>query len=130
MSVTLGSVMDELGLRLAAVPGLRIFDFPPKSAQAPFAFVDLPRQIDYDASFGRGSDRFGIDVYVAVANQVDRAARDALALYCGTGVGSVKDALEGSKAQFTARVQSVTFGTIQMASGDFLGAVFSVDIAG
>lgn len=122
--------MDELGVRLATVTGLRVFDFPPKSAQAPFAFVDLPSSIDYDATYGRGSDRFTINVYVAVANQVDRSARDAVTAYCGTGAGSVKNALEGATTTFTTRVRTATFGTIQLASGDFLGVTFELDIAG
>lgn len=131
MSVTLNSVMDELGVRLATITGLRVFDFAPKSAQAPFAFVNMPSSLDYDLTYGRGSDRFTVDVYVAVGNQVDRAARDAVAEYCATsGAASVKAALEGSTTDFTTRVQRVTFGSIQLASGDFFGAVFTVDCAG
>lgn len=130
VSTNIGAVMDELGVRLATVTGLRVFDFPPKSAQTPFAFVDMPSSIDYDATYGRGSDRYTINVYVAVTAQVDRSSRDAVAAYCGVGVGSIKNALEGATTVFTTRVQSATFGTIQMASGDFFGVTFQCDIAG
>jgi hypothetical protein len=130
MSLVLSAVMDELGVRLATISGLRVFDFPPKSAQAPFAFVDFPQRLDYDATYGRGSDRLTLDVYVAVANQVSRSTRDAIVAYCGTAAGSVKNALEGSTTSFTTRVTAVEFGQISLASGDFFGAVFTLDIAG
>lgn len=124
----MGAVMDDLGARLGTITGLRVFDFPPLSAQAPFGFVNLPESINYDLTYGRGSDRMSVDVYVAVASVVDRAARDALSTFAaGT---SVKAALE--LQPFTVgvyRVTSVDFGPIVLASQAYLGAVFHVDVA-
>jgi hypothetical protein len=124
-----GTIMDAIGTRLGTVTGLRVFDFPPKSAQAPFAFVDLPERIDFDAALKRGYDRMTVRVVVCVADQVDRAARDAIATYAaGTGSGSIKAVLENGSIGSSCRVQSVEFRPVIMAGNAFLGAVFTLDV--
>lgn len=125
----LTDLMDQVGVALGTITGLRVYDFPPKSAQAPFAFVDFPDSVDYDLTYGRGEDRTTFDVVVAVANQVDRSARDAIAAYAaGSGAKSVKAAVEAGTVGNSARVQRVEFRTIVLASGTFQGAVFQVDV--
>lgn len=123
---TMAQVMDRIGVAVDTVAGLRVFDFPPLSAQPPFAFVDMPETIDYDQTFGRGSDHMTLEVVVGVAAQVDRAARDAMATYAaGT---SVKAAIEAI-TEFSCRVASVNFGQIQLSSGTYWGATFSVQVS-
>lgn len=127
-AANLTNVMDEIGVRLATISGLRYFDFPPKSAQPPFAFVNMPESIDYDLSMARGNDRFTVDVWVGVADVVDRASRDALAvLVAGSGVGSVKAAIEGSTV-YGFRVMTCKFAGITLAAGTYSGAILSVDV--
>jgi hypothetical protein len=129
-AITMGTIMDSLGTALATISGLRVFDFPPKSAQPPFAFVAMPDSIDYNLTFGRALDRASYKVYVGVANVVDRAARDELALYVGeTGAKSIKAALEAATGAGAVRVERAEFSTITLAAGEYAGITFLVDVA-
>lgn len=125
----IGTVMDDLGTALDTIDGLRVFDFPPKSAQPPFAFVDMPESVDFDLTLNRGSDRATFSVVVAVADVVDRAARDAIATYAaGSGASSVKAVLEAATIGLSVRVESVTFRPVTLAQGTYAGAIFEVDV--
>lgn len=130
MSVNnIGSVMDQIGVALATITGLRVFDFPPKSAQPPFAFVDMPEGIDFDLSYGRAQDRVNFTVVVAVADVVDRAARDAISVYAaGTGASSIKAVLDAADIGVSARVVSCEFRPVQLSAGAYAGAIFDLDV--
>lgn len=131
MSLNVATVMDQIGNALKGVAGLRTFDFPPLSAQPPFAFVMMPESIDFDLTYGRGSDRLSLDVYVGVSSQVDRAARDEIALYAaGSGDKSIKAVLESAGIDAAVRVVSASFEQITLGAGDYAGAIFRVDVAG
>lgn len=111
---------------MATIDGLRVFAFPPKSAQPPFAFVNLP-EIFYDSTFQRGADRFTTEVWVGVPDVVDRASTARLGLLvAGSGDGSVKAAIEASEV-FDHRVTQVTYTAIALAAGTYSGAIFTVD---
>lgn len=127
MAANVGVVMDAIGAALAGVSGLRVFDFPPRSAQPPFAFINLPESIDYDATMARGVDSFTLDVYVGVGTQVDRNTRDALAAYAaGDGLkATIEAALFTDQA---IRVTRAQFSTIQLAGGEYPGLVFTVEV--
>lgn len=129
MAAALGATMDQIGVALATVPGLRVFDFPPASAQPPFAFVDFPTSLVYDLTFRRGDDRAEFKVYVAVGSQVDRAVRDQLSAYAASsGEGSVFLALINGVVGKSLRVESVEFGPVLVAGVTYAGAVFTVDV--
>lgn len=129
MASTVAAVMDAMGTALDGITGLRVYDFPPKSAQPPFAFVDMPEGIDYDATLQRGWDRLTVNVVLCVSDVIDRAARDKVAAYCaGAGAASVKAVLEAATIGESLRVQSVQFRPVLMAGTTYLGAVFSVDV--
>jgi hypothetical protein len=124
----IGATMDALGTALGNVTGLRVFDFPPKSAHPPFAFVDMPDSIEFDAAMVRGSDRLTINVVVCVGDAVDRVTRDKIAAYAaGSGAGSIKSAIE-SASNLEARVTSVSFRPVVMGGSTYFGAVFAVDV--
>jgi hypothetical protein len=127
MAANVGVVMDAIGAALAAVDGIRVFDYPPKQAVPPFVFVNMPETISYDTTMARGADTFTIDVYVGVGSQVDRATRDLLAAYAaGDGLKAViEDALLSDQA---IRVTQCTFSTISLAAADYPGLVFTVSI--
>ena len=129
MAGDLGTVMDQLGVALATIEDLRVFDFPPRSAQPPFAFVDMPDSIVFDLSMLREQDRASFPVVVAVADVVDRAARDAIAGYAAaSGPTSVKAAIEAGTVGVSARVESVEFRPVTIAGGTYAGAIFTVDV--
>lgn len=122
--------MDQIGVALATVTGLRVFDFPPKSAQPPFAFVDLPERVDYDLAMARGNDRASFTVVVAVADVVDRAARDAIAAYAaGSGAASIKAVLDAADIGASARVTGCEFRPVTLAAGTYAGCIFDLDVA-
>lgn len=122
--------MDQVGVGLATISGLRVHDYPPKSAQPPFAFVDLPETINFDESMGRGTDRCTLRVVVCVANVVDRSMRDSIAAYAaGSGVLSVRAALDAATIGQSAAVTSVAFQSVELAGGSYAGAVFELDVA-
>lgn len=123
------AVMDQFGVALATITGLRVFDFPPKSAQPPFAFVDMPERVDYDLAYTRARDRATFTVVLAVADVVDRAARDAISAYAaGTGAASVKAVLDAATIGESARVTSCEFRPVTLAAGTYAGCIFDVDV--
>lgn len=129
MAGTMADAMDAIGVALATITGLRVFDFPPKSGQPPFAFVDMPDGLDYDLTMGRASDRASFPVVVAVADVVDRAARDAISVYAApSGASSVKTVLDAASIGQTRRVTSVEFRPVQLSQGTYAGAIFTLDV--
>lgn len=130
MAISVATVMDEIGVALATISGLRVFDFPPKSAQCPFAFVDMPDTITFDSTYGRGTDRMTVQVVVGVAVQVDRTSRDEAALYAAaSGSKSIKAAVDAASIGSSARVVDASFGQIALASGEYMGITFTVDVS-
>jgi hypothetical protein len=129
MATNITTVMDDIGTALATITGLRVYDFPPKSAQPPFAFVDMPDTIEYDCTYQRGTDRCKLNVVVAVADVVDRSVRDQIAAYAaGSGVQSIKAVLDAASIGQTRRVVSADFRPIVVGGGMYFGAVFELDI--
>lgn len=129
MAGNLTDLMDDMGTALSGITGLRVFDFPPKSAQPPFAFVDMPDGVAFDAAMKRGLDRVTVNVVVCVSSAVDRSARDAIAAYAaGSGASSVKAVLEAASVGDSLRVTDVQFRSIILAGTMYFGAVFAVDV--
>jgi hypothetical protein len=127
MASNLDDVMDDIATQLGTIDGLRVFAFPPKSAQPPFAFVNLPSVVAYDATLQRGFDRFTTEVWLGVPDVVDRAATAKLAVFvAGSGDGSVKEAVEASEV-YDHRVTEARFSQIDLAAGSYSGVIFSVD---
>lgn len=128
MADNLGDVMDDLGTALSLITGLRVYDFPPKSAQPPFAFVDMPDRLNFDASMGRGSDRMTINVVVGLPDVVDRETRDMIAEYAaGSGAKSIKATLDAAMGP-GSRVVSADFRPVQLAGTLYAGIVFELDV--
>lgn len=130
MAANLEDIMDQIGVALSQIHGLNWFDYPPKSAQAPFAFCDFPETLVFDGAMRRGMDRVTINVVVGVSSQVDKSSRSLLAAYgASTGPKSIKDYIDRAEIGQSCRVVSVEFGMIALASGVFSGATFTLDIA-
>lgn len=130
----LGDVMDEIGDQLDTIDGLRVYRYPPDNPAPPAAIVSYPDTYTYDETFGRGMDRISdLPVIVLVGKVSDRASRDAIAAYvAGSGTKSVKAAVDtdSGTAFDYARVASVVFDVISIAGVEYLGATFTIDIAG
>jgi len=132
--MNLGEVMQAIADRIDTIADLRVYAYPPDVAQPPAAIVTYPETYTYDATYGRGMDRIeNLPVVLLVGKVSDRASRDKVAQYVnGSGATSVKTVLEsGTYTAFdSVRVASVTFDIIAIASVEYLGATFILDIAG
>lgn len=129
----LGAVMDEIGTRLATIDGLRVYDYPADAVTEPAGLVLYPDAYEFDATYGRGMDRLSLPVLVALGRPHDRSTRDRVVAYCnGSGAASVKAALEtGTSSAFdTIRVESIEFGIVTIGGTDYVGATFTLDLAG
>lgn len=127
--MNISTVMDQIGVRLATVSGLRVFDFPAESASPPFALVDFPESVEFDSAMQRGADEATIPVLVGVGRASDRIARDSLAAYMdGSGAKSIKAAIEGGGVGMSARVVRATVTEIVVAGQPFIGALFEVHV--
>ncbi len=125
-------VMEDVAAGLESIDGLRVFAYPAGRVSPPAAVVLYP-EITYDASSGRGTDRFTVQVLVLVGMADQRAARDVLAAFLdGSGPGSVKAALESHEATSydVATVRTATTGQFTSGEATYLGASFDVDIIG
>lgn len=132
--MNLANVMDEVATQLDTIDGLRVFAFPPDNLNPPAAWLAYPEGYEYDATYGRGMDRItNLGVVVVVAKVSDRSARNQVGAYVdGSGASSVKAVLEaGTYTAFhTIRVTSVIFDVLTVGGTDYLGALFTLDIAG
>lgn len=134
-TLDLNAVMDGLGVRLATISGLRVFDYPTDQLEPPAAVVGLPLEVAYDYTKGRGSDRALFPVFVVVGGAFARAARDALGPYlAGAGSSSIKAAIEADR---TLAGACATLGVANVRSDGsgitvngvrYTGAIFEVEV--
>lgn len=126
--------MDAIGVRLATIPGLRVYDYASDGASPPAAIVGLPEVIEYDTVMGRGADRVVIPVLVLVGKVSERAARDRIAPYVsGAGAQSIKAAVESGNSDLagsahTVRVTTARIDFITISAIEYLGASFDVEV--
>ena len=135
MSLNIGAVMNGLGVRLATISGLRVYDFPADDVAVPAGVVGYPDPLEWDVTMDRDTDRATIPVHIVVSKVSDRASRDALTAYmAGSGAGTVKDAIEAEPtlggAAASVRVMDVRGVNIRIAGVDYVAATFNVDVVG
>lgn len=129
----LADLMDEVGTALEAIDGLRVYPYYIDRVAPPAAVVGWPDPLTFDASFGRGSDRLTLPIYVVVGKVDARSARDQLSAYlAGSGVTSVKAAVDGGTytEADSVTVREARVEVLTIASVDYLAAVFDVDCYG
>jgi hypothetical protein len=132
--VNLDAVAAELGPALATIEGLKVPEWGVQRIHPPAAVITLPDRIDYDDTYGRGSDRIpDLAVVVLVAHPTQPEARRAIAAYTdGSGPKSVKAAVEAYAYTScdSVRVAWAEFDTVAYAGTDYLAAIFHLDITG
>lgn len=127
------AVMDELGDAVDSIAGLRVDRYPPEAITPPVAIIAYPDAIDYDATYGRGMDRITAAVVVVVGRVSARASKKQLTAYMnGSGSKSIKAAIgdHTPTSYDVARVVSAETDVFEMAGGDYISAVFEVDVVG
>jgi len=132
--VIVQDVIDELGDALDEIEGLRVFRYLPDSVSPPVAIVALPERIDFDETYGRGSDRLTIDIAIIVDKAYDRTVVGRMSPFAsGSGESAVKNALE-TYDSYTAfdwvHVDYAEFVPHEHAGQSFLSCVFTVQVVG
>ena len=90
----IAAVRAGLKAALEVVPGLRVVEFEPSSANPPVAIIEDP-SINYDLTLGHGIHAATFNISVTVANVVDRDATAKMNAYIShPGPQSIKQALE------------------------------------
>lgn len=107
----------------------RAYGWPAESVQPVCLVVGYPTSIDFDASFGRGSDRAVFPCWVIVGKAHERTTRDAISQYV-TGATGIKEALDGDLggAVQTARVTDCQIEAIAVGAVEYLAARIDVEI--
>lgn len=129
----LSGLRTGVATRLATISGLNSYDTVPGSVVTPAAIVEVAT-IDYDAAMGRGADDITLAVRLLVSAVVDDVAQGKLDAYlAGSGATSVKAAIEadgtlGGRASFAVVPRVRTYGLIDYAGVQYLGAVLDVEI--
>jgi len=129
-AINLASVMDAIANTIteAGVTD-RAYAWPVESVSPPCVVVGYPKELDFDVTFTRGSDRALFPVYVIVGKVSDRSARDVLSNVI-TGATGIKDALDGDLGGevSTARVQDCQIEDVNVAGVAYLAAVFTLEV--
>lgn len=133
VALDLNATMNALGVRLATIAGLRVYDYPPDAVATPAGVIAYPATVDYDQTYQGGADRAMFPVHVLAGKVSDRASRDVIGAYVGrSGALSVKTTLEADPtlagAVDSLRVMAASFGTINVGGLDYLAATFDVEV--
>jgi hypothetical protein len=129
-ALNVSSVMDAIAARIvAAGVTTRAYAWPTGSIQPPCAIVGYPEELEFDATFGRGSDRAVFPVWMVCGNVSDRSARDVLSGYITGGTG-IKDALDGTLggAVQTARVTDCQVEKLPIGAVEYIAAKFMIEV--
>lgn len=130
------AVTEELAGKLDTIPGLRAFGYPVGRLPFPGAIVGLPDEVNYDETYGRGSDAMTFPVWVMVARGNERAGvLELLDYLSGAGTKSVKAALDNTTSNTYSTCDTVTVtmavpGTYTYNGVDAFGAEFTVAVTG
>lgn len=135
--MNLANVMQQIADRLESEISdfQKVHGFPPdRVGGTPTGIVTYPETYNFDATYGRGSDRISeLPVVVLVGKVDDRGSRDLVGKFCdGSGPASVKQVLQtGVYTAFdTIRVQTCDFDIVTISGTEYLAATFACDITG
>lgn len=132
-ALNLASTMDALAAKLVAssVAAKRVYAQPEESVAPPCVVIGYPDDIEYDQTFGRGSDRAEFPVWFLVGKVTGKASRDALSAVI-TGAASVKDVLDGALTVganvATVRVTGAKPESIKFGDVEYLSARFDCEV--
>ncbi len=131
--MNLVTLADELATAARTITGLRVSAVPGEAIRAPALIIGLPRAVEFDQTYGRGSDVVRIVAYLMVGRTSERSGGRAMLGYLsGSGTTSVKAALEGGTytAADVVHVETAEAGAISADGVEYLGATFEMMIMG
>lgn len=126
-----GETMQAIADRaLAGGVVARAYGWPVEAVQPPCLVVGYPEgDIEFDAVFGRGSDKALFPAWLIVGKALERSTRDVLSPYIA-GAAGVKDALDGDLGGLvqTARVTACRVEPVIVAGVEYLSARFDIEV--
>lgn len=128
------AIADEIATVLRTIDGLGVDAYPPPTVVPPRAIVSYPERINFDLTYGRGTDRIpDWPIWVVVGQATQRTARSRIMAYASaSGPVSFKTVLEAHDWQSCDEltVTGVEFDVVTIASVDYIAAGFHCDIVG
>ena len=122
--LNLAATMDALAD--AIIPAIKnVYPWPVDNVVVPCAVIGYPEEIEFDQTFGRGSDRAVFPVYFVVGRVIDRVARDYLSAVI-SGQDEIKELIDTTIETATTtdcKVQPLTIGNVE-----YIAAVFRVEV--
>lgn len=132
--MNLTNLMKECAAVMGDLTGLRVSDYPPETISAPAGYVSYPESVDFDQTYGRGSDKVvGLPIVLLAGKATSRSARDTVSAWsAGGGDQSVKAKFEahGWTSCDDLTISSVRFDVEQVAGVPYLAAIFTADAIG
>lgn len=124
----LTNTMDGLAA-LALTSGLpnNVYAFPVPNITTPCTVIGYPTQIDFDLTFGRGSDRASLPVWVVVGTTGNKDARDRLSAILAD-TSSIKSAFDGNQSFGSVRVVDARITEITVGAINYLAVEFTIDV--
>lgn len=125
--------MDEIAEALSTIPGLHAYAYEPDSVTPDAAFPQLPEDIEFDGTYGRGMDRITLAVTLVTSRPSDRVTRDRVAAYAkGSGDTSVKQAIETApySSLHVVQVTRASFGQATIGGTQYPAINFTLSIVG
>jgi hypothetical protein len=130
--------MAEIDTRLKTIAGLHVhLGYPGKLSALPAAVQYPPESIDFDLTYGRGTDVYpDLIVVIFVRRNTPRQAINDIAPYLkGAGPQSIKAVLDTATAGYTSafdvQVQHANLDPLAaFGGGEFVAALFHLKITG
>jgi hypothetical protein len=135
----MAAILAEVVARLETIAALEVhYGFPGKLARVPAAVVYPPERIDFDLTYGRGTDQYPeLIVVIFVRRGIPRQAIADIAPYlAGSGASSIKAKLDTTAVAgyaSAADVQVLWADLDPLAAfggSDYVAALFHLKITG
>lgn len=132
----IAAVMNEMGGKLALIPGLTVKPFNALSVVPPAAIVEVPGDFNYHTEYGAGAYSAKTRIHVVVGRLDDVSSRDNLVKYFDTaGPYSVFARIDSSVSNTYGTCHDVTIKgadtvPFEVAGVDYLDALFEVEFIG
>ena len=132
-TATFSGLRTALATQLATIRSLRTAATVPDNPAPPVAVI-VPVNVEYDTSFGRGTDTYTFSVLLIVGRMSERAAQTTLDAYINpTGATSIKAAINadptlGGACQSARVTNMVNYGSLIVGDTEYLSADFQITI--
>ena len=132
-TATFSGLRTALATQLATIRSLRTAATVPDNPAPPVAVI-VPVNVEYDTSFGRGTDTYTFSVLLIVGRMSERSAQTTLDAYINpTGATSIKAAVNadptlGGACQSARVTNMVNYGSLIVGDTEYLSADFQITI--